>query len=174
MADPREWQVEDVQAWVESIGFHEYRGSIHDASIDGRRLLAMNAEQLSTDLILAASDHVAVMALEIAELRERRGLMSSSELRSHHATHPPPDTWDVDHVAAWLEDAGLERYVAAFESAQIDGTALLRLRPREIAALVYGEPNPLEQNEAAAELLYALVGHLRWRASSKARLKQEL
>lgn len=175
-SDPREWQVEDVQTWVESIGFHEYRGAFEEASIDGRRLLSMPAEKLATELVLAASEHVAVIALEISELRARRGLMSSSELKAHFSAHPPPSSWDGEGVIAWLEDAGMERYAAAFEAAQVDGAALLRMSSREIAMLLSAAPNRMEQNEAAAELLEGLITHLRWRESSGrgAGLKQEL
>jgi hypothetical protein len=111
----------------------------------------------------------------IAELRERRGLMSTSELKAHHAMHPPPSGWDVGAVAAWLEDAGLEAFAPAFEAAEVDGATLLRLSPRDLETLVSGTSNTMEQNEAAAELLDALIRHLRWRGSGTQELqKQEL
>ena len=174
-ADPRQWEVVDVQAWVESIGFHEYRNAFESAKIDGTRLLALNADKLSSELMLSASEHIALIAMEIAELRERRGLMSTSELKAHHVVHPPPSGWDVGAVAAWLEDAGLEAFAPAFEAAEVDGSTLLRLSPRDLETLVSGTSNTMEQNEAAAELLDALIRHLRWRGSGTQELqKQEL
>jgi len=165
-ADPRTWEINDVQAWVESIGFSEYTAAFLEASIDGRKLLLMTPDKLSSELVLSAAEHVSLIAMEVAELRERRGLMSSSELKAHHAVHPPPATWGVDGVVAWLEDAGLEHYTAIFEKHQVDGAALLRLSTQELASLVSSSSSTLEQNEAAAELLESLVSHQRWRQMS--------
>lgn len=164
--NPRTWEVEHVQDWMESIGFHEYRQAVLDAGIDGKRLLGLNEEKLRSELLLASSEHAAVLSMEVDELRARRGLMSNSELRKHQERHPPPELWGTDAVQNFLEDAGLQRYAAAFEAAGVDGSTLLSLRQEDLDRLLSGSPNPGEQNEAAAEVLIGLINHLRWRSQS--------
>lgn len=167
--------MDDVVTWVESTGFHEYRAAFEEADVNGARLLKLTANKIASDLLVIPPEHAAVIAMEISELRARRGLMTSGELRAYHESHPPASQWGVEDVRAFLEDAGLERYVERFGAAQIDGAKLLQLRAAELAMLVRGEPNTAEQNEAAAELIAALVEHLRWRTTSQtARLKEEL
>ena len=71
-------------------------------------------------------------------------------------------------IASFLEESGLGRYAERFAGAGIDGLALLRLSDAERAALVRSSPNLHEQDEAADEMLAALIGHLRWRAQGSA------
>ena len=214
-ADPRSWDIEEVQNWVESVGFHEYRSAFAEAKIDGQQLLvrwpldndagprpartyraqpcastprhlhhmttqsamcpdshrhaqSMSAEDMAKKLSLGGNELTAVIGMEIDELRERRGLLSAEELQTLHEVHPPPDKWSAKVVAGMLRDAGLDAYGASFEKAEIDGPALLRLRPAQMQELLASAvpDNPHEQNEAAAELIAALQEHLRWRVSN--------
>jgi len=167
-SDPRSWDIEEVQNWVESVGFHEYRSAFAEAKIDGQQLLSMSAEDMAKKLSLSGNELTAVIGMEIDELRERRGLLSAAELQALHEVHPPPDKWSAKDVAGMLRDAGLDAYSVSFEKAEIDGPALLRLRPTQMQELLANAvpDNPHEQNEAAAELIAALQEHLRWRASN--------
>ena len=137
----------------------------------------MTAEKLAAELMLAAREHVSLLAMEVLELRERRGLLSKSELRAHHEAHPPAENWDVDGVVNAVSDAGLGAYAARFAAAQIDGPRLLQLEPHEISHLIGGtRRSEVEEEEAAAELLHAMIGHLRWQAAQRlaASRKEEL
>jgi hypothetical protein len=174
--DPRRWAVAEVQDWVESCGFHEYREAFAEANVDGRGLLTMSADSLRSLLLLPSAEHASTLEMEINELRARRGLMSAAELQQHRAQYPLADGWDAAGVARFLQDSNLGRHATAFAAARIDGRTLLRLRPDQIAALLSkAGPSEHEATEADAELLQALIGHLRWRsASTTASGKQEL
>lgn len=164
--DPRKWQVAEVQDWVESCGFYEYREAFLEAKVDGRKLLSMSAEALKSTLLLASSEHASVLEMEIKELRARRNLLSSSELKQHRAHYPLAESWDVSGVVRFLQDSGLGRHATAFAASRIDGKRLLQLLPDQIAALMAkAGPSEHEQSEADAELLESLIGHLRWRSS---------
>ena len=166
-ADPRSWKVGEVQDWVESTGFYEYRQVFLEGNINGKKLLDMDAASLHKDLLMP-QQHCALFAMELGELRARRGLFRSRKERdAHFAAHPPAESWDVNGVLAFLHDAGFARYVSSFAAAAIDGKALLRLRDAEIQALVSqsGQDDPYEENGAKAEQLVAVVAHLRWRSA---------
>ena len=130
---------------------------------------SISADDLASELQLASHEFVALLEMEIAELRERRGLMTATELREHYALHPLPEEWDPAFVASVLRDAGLGAYAAAFEKAKVDGRALLQLSASQIEELLAAgvADNAHEQNEAAAELLGAIQKHLRWRSAGR-------
>lgn len=176
LADVRRWTTTDVQDWVESIGFQEYRSAFLEASVDGSRLLAMDVDALGAEVLLASREHAEIFAMEIAELRARRGLLSAAEGHTHRVAYPTAEAWTVAEVAGFLERSGLGRYAERFAAADVDGRVLLRLSDAEQAALLDVEPNADERNEAAAEILTALVEHLRWRAAPLlgGRFKSEL
>ena len=133
-------------------------------------LLRMTAEKLGSELLIAASEHAAVIEMEISELRERRGLMSARELKAHVAAHPPATDMDVDAVANLLEASGLGAHVPRFKAARVDGRALLSLSNERLRVLLdTGEADPFEHTPAAAELLESIISHLRWRLSHAAR-----
>ena len=50
LSDPSGWSVAEVQSWVESIGFHEYRDAFLEAAVDGRRLLTLDADSLGREV----------------------------------------------------------------------------------------------------------------------------
>ena len=165
--DPRQWSVSDVQDWVESIGFHEYRGAFLEAAVDGKRLLSeLTAGWLADELILGSDEHNMVIEMELSELRARRGLMSGAEARAFREAYPPVDEWDVAQVGNFLEKAGLGSFSPQFAAAQVDGPALLRLSDAELEQLVQLSDGSQkdEIGEAATELVAAAVRHLRWRA----------
>ena len=175
--DPRSWAVSEVQDWIESIGFFEYREAIAEGSVDGPLLLTMNAESVKTQLLMPSTEHIKVLEMEIAELRARRGLLSQAELRVHLVQYPLADAWSVAEVGAFLQRSAMGKYAAKFAAARVDGRRLLQLRGDELAKLVSIAPNPHEENEAALEQLVALVDHLRWRSTSiggRGQGKQEL
>lgn len=163
--DPQRWSARDVADWVESTGYFEYREAFLEASIDGKRLLKLDADNIGSVLMLRSVDHAYVLDMEIKELRERRGLLSRSELAQHRQRHPLITSLDVSGVGELLADAGLGRHVTAFAAARIDGPRLLRLSGDDISRLTArAVPNAHEQNEAEAEQLVAMVEHLRWQA----------
>jgi hypothetical protein len=169
-ADPRKWGAADVQDWVESVGFSEYRDVFRDASVNGKRLLGMTVEKLESALLLPL-EHAQLFAMEIGELRARRSLMSTGELNEHLAAHPLADQWDYSAVRSFLQESGFGPYAASFA---VDGPALLRMRDDELLARMRdGRTSVHEETEAAAEQLSALTAHLRWRSANFPR-KDEL
>lgn len=168
-ADPRSWSIAEVQAWVESIGFFEYKESFFEGQVDGKRLLTMSASSLSADLLLPSDEHASLLEMEILELRARWGLMSKKELSAHREAYPLAEEWDAAGVAGFLQDSGLGKYASRFAAARIDGRKLLQLSTEQVLSLTAVEPNAHEQNQAAAEQIDALIGHLRWRSSPKAK-----
>jgi hypothetical protein len=56
LADPREWQMEDVAEWVTQIGLHEYRGAFHESKVDGARLLTLALAQLEDELLISSAE----------------------------------------------------------------------------------------------------------------------
>ena len=176
-SDPRSWGVADVQDWVESTGFYEYREAFLEGMVDGKRLLRMGEDDLSERLLLPSAEHAALLAMEIGELRARRGLFTPAERQAHFAAHPLAETWNVDGVQRFLQEAGFGRYAAGFARAAVNGPALLRLSDAELGALVgaYAQGDEHEEGAAAVEQLAALVAHLRWRSAGAAKgAKEEL
>lgn len=174
-SDPRKWTVDDVQDWVESVGFHEYRNAIVEASIDGRKLMSLGSGgKLGAELMLSAAEHIAVLEMELAELRQRRGLMTGSELKAQRAVQE----MDAQDVGGLLQEAGLGEHVPAFEAAGVDGRKLMGLSEVQISALLGsgGAADPYEHKAAALELIRSIIGHLQWRTrvSSAGTGKQEL
>ena len=98
--DPRQWNVQQVQDWVESIGFHEYREAFAEASVNGRTLLGMTAHDLRSEVMIA-SEHSKLFEMEIAELAARHGV--GKQL-------PLAEKWDAQGVATFLKDVGLGQY----------------------------------------------------------------
>jgi hypothetical protein len=178
-ADPRSWSVADVQSWVDSVGFSEYREAFSEAKIDGARLLGTgSAEALQAELLLPATEHAAVLAFEIGDLRARRNLFTSrAERDAHFAAHPLADGWDEADVTAFLQDAGLGRHAPRFAAAGVDGRGLLRLTDDDLSALVgaHAAGDEWEEGLADAGLLQSLVATLRWRSATlSGRGKEEL
>lgn len=165
--DPRKWNVAMVQDWVESTGFYEYRNAFAEASIDGKHLLGMTAANLREE-VLVAKEHAHVLAMEIGELGARHGL--------GNRPLPRPENWDVQRVGKFLTESGLEKFAARFVAAQIDGRKFLSLTTPQIGLITASEAlrdRNEEEESAAAELLGAMVDHLRWR-SGLGKVKDEL
>lgn len=179
--DPRAWSVAEVQNWVESVGYHEYREAFAEGRVNGRKLMGMTAGQLQSELILPSPEVAELLEMEIGELRARRGLFASrAERDAHFAAHPLADTWDVAGVAAFLREVGFPAAAARFSAAGVNGPALLRLGEAELRTLAAppasAASDPYEQGMADAEQILALVAHLRWRSVGAAQggVKEEL
>lgn len=156
--DPRSWSVEEVQSWVESIGFREYKLAFLEGDVDGKKLLGMTAERLGAELLLPAREHVLLIEMELAELKVSRGLEKLT------ADERMAARYDLSHmgvaqVGALLHDAGLEKYVGAFARRGLDGPKLLALSDADLRAALSVPPNPNEENEAALEVLRGILEH---------------
>ena len=163
LTDPRKWSAADVAEWLGAVGYPEYANAF--GSVDGKALLALNAERMERKLLLAAPEHRVVLEMEIGELRFQHGLMSAKERQAHRLLHPAADGWSAAEVGAFLADAGLERYSSRFVEHNIDGRMLLQLQPPMLRPLLDVQPNANEANEAALELLTALIAQLRRRSA---------
>ena len=172
MADPTRWSVEEVQAWVESIGFPEYRGAFGEGPIDGPKLLKFTAAKLEDELLLAAPEHRLVIEMELGELKLKHGLLTAAERQAHLTAHPRTDTWSRVDVREFLDGQGLGAYAANF--AQVDGQTLVAMSEAQLQVLTTGGGSD-ETDQATFELLSAQVRHLRERTSSRmGGLKSEL
>lgn len=158
------WSVAEVQSWVHSIGFPEYSEAFAERKVDGRKLLKLNSDRLASDLLLAAPEHCLIIQMELQELKYRRGLMSGSEQRAHRRKYPLAEEWSTDEVGSFLKDQGLGQYAPNFLQRQIDGRRLLGLTDATLHGLLQTEPNPIETNEQAFELLSAELHILRARS----------
>lgn len=176
VSDPRTWTVSDVQDWVESVGYYEFReafGKDYGAGrgIDGRKLLKLTAAQMYEDLVLPSTELADVLQMEIDELKARHGLFLPAELAAFRAAHPLGETLGVDGVVSLLRDAGFERHAPSFAAARIDGKALLRLSEAQVGKLTAqaaGAADAYEHSMADAEQITALIDHLRWRSAGAA------
>jgi len=165
--------VTDVQDWVESIGFYEYRDAFYEGSIDGATLLGLTAETIASRLLISAPEHLAVLEMELGELKLRRGLLSGSQRKAHLKAYPAADGWSEKEVRAFLQGVGFAAYANGFE--RIDGAALLRLSQAELRERMVGAPSEYDADAQALELLTAHLEVLRYRSSRKAAdLKAEL
>jgi hypothetical protein len=174
-ADPTTWSTADVESFIESTGFFEYKRAFAEKGIDGPKLLRLTAERLETELVLASAEHNTMLEAEITELRLRRGLLRGAERRAYEAAHPPVQRWDGAQVRAFLVQAGLGEYASHFATAGVNGPRLLELTEAEVRGLCSNEPpGRYEEDDAAAELFLAAQGHLRWQIKMLAGGKDEL
>ena len=173
-SDPRTWMYTDVQNWIESVGFFEYRDAVMEAKLTGKQLLRATTRGLHKMLLLASEEHAATLSMEIGELRARRGLLNAQEQQEHYAAHPLAESWDSQGVFRFLTASGLGKYAQGF--AGIDGRGLLRMGEGDVRRVIeaYSSGELWEEGQAAAEQLNALIGHLRWRSKSVAGRKDEL
>ena len=172
LADPTRWRVEEVQAWVESIGFPEYRGAFGEGPVDGPKLLKFTAAKLEDELLLAAPEHRLVIEMELGELKLRHGLLTPVERQAHLTAHPRTDDWSRVDVRNFLDGQGLGAYASNF--AQVDGRTLVAMNEAQLQVLATGGGSD-ETDQATFELLSAQVRHLRERMSSgMGGLKSEL
>ena len=151
-----------MQAWVESIGFPEYRGAFGEGRVDGSKLLKFTDAKLEDELLLAAPEHRMVIEMELGELKLRHGLLTPAERHAHLAAHPRTDEWSPADVQRFLEGQGLEAYAPNF--AQLDGGALVGLSDAQLRRLATGGGSD-EEDQATFELLAAQVKELRARTS---------
>ncbi|XP_052069767.1 bifunctional apoptosis regulator-like [Mytilus californianus] len=84
----RQWTVEDVNAWLSSMPWTEsYRDNFINKSIDGRLLVALNEEGLTSILNISVPLHKAAILTAIDSLRET-GMKHPSDLWEYKSIHP--------------------------------------------------------------------------------------
>lgn len=130
--DPRNWQVAEVQDWVESIGFFEYRDAFAEGTVDGKKLMKLTPRLMEDDLILMAPDHRTIIDIELKELLKRKGLPFDPAPEADTTPAKSASGWSVVQVGKWLIESGYGDYHLSFMEQEVNGEVLLSLQSSDL------------------------------------------
>jgi len=111
------WSVSDVQKWLAAKNFAEYQEQFEVNKIDGKKLLNLTEEDLSSKLRLKKAGLRKKLWEEILPLR--RGFLA----------------WSVEQTAMWLKQVGLVDFQEVCRANNIDGTTLSKISKEDLKAL---------------------------------------